>query len=407
MKIKLLLALMIAMIADLKEGRGQTPNLGTAAAFAVFTNVGPLDNLGSTVITGDIGYDEGSISGFPPGMVTGSQHGADETTSQAATDVNTAYTYLSGLTCGTTLSVGLGNGQTLTPGVYCVGGASTITGQLILDGQGDPNALFIFQIGATLTTTKFSDVILSNSAARGNVYWQVNGAVSLGDSSGFRGNIVANGAISLLEGAALAGRALTRAGAISLHTNTITLSGDVTPLPLVLLSCAVRCDHQHIVVDWSTASETNNSYYSIERSFDGSEWTAIGRVDGAGNSDTKRDYSFTYPEPFTDLAYYRLKQTDLDGKTTIYKVMSIGNCSAGPAGLTIAPNPGSGLFRLTFQGDRSKVESLSVYTAAGQRVYFSSGYQTAIDLSGQQKGVYFLHLQTASQTIIQKLVIGQ
>src|ERR1035437_1402390 len=203
---------------------GQAPTLGTTSGFALFTAVGAFSNIGAaTYVTGDVGTNVGAFNAFPPGTVVGSIHVADPASTQAAIDVATAYSDLSEVTCGPVLGVTLGNNQVLTPNVYCIGAASTLTGDLILDGQGDPNALFIIKINGALSTSTFSNVILIDSASLCNVYWQINGAFTLGDSSVFRGTIVANGAISLLEGSTLLGRGLSRAGAIDLHNNFVAI----------------------------------------------------------------------------------------------------------------------------------------------------------------------------------------
>ena len=129
--------------------------------------------------------------------------------------------YLDGITGGTVTGTTLGSGQTLTKDVYILGAASTLNGELILDAEGDPDAIFIFQIDGAFTTTVGSTVTLINGASLCNVYWQVNGEVSLGEGSFFQGTIIANGAIHILEEASLSGRALACAGAIDLHNNTI------------------------------------------------------------------------------------------------------------------------------------------------------------------------------------------
>ena len=95
----------------------------------------------------------------------GTRHIADAVSAQAATDVLTAYSYLDGLTCGLVLGTTLGSGQTLTPNIYCLGGASTINGNLILDGQGDPDAIFIFQIDGALSPTVLSLSLI-------HIYWR-------------------------------------------------------------------------------------------------------------------------------------------------------------------------------------------------------------------------------------------
>jgi len=202
----------------------QAPSLGTTSSFALFTAVGAFDNIGAgTNVTGDVGTNVGAFNAFPPGTLIGQIHVADPTSAQAATDVDVAYSYLSSMTCGSVIGTTLGSGQILTPDVYCLGAASTLNGDLTLDGQGDPDALFVFKIDGALSTSTFSNVILINSASLCNVYWQINGQFDLGDNSVFRGTIIANGAIHLLEASSLFGRGLSRGGAITLHNNIVSL----------------------------------------------------------------------------------------------------------------------------------------------------------------------------------------
>lgn len=206
---------------------GQAPTLGTAAPFALFTAAGAFNNVGATTfVTGDVGTNVGAFNGFPPGTLVGTKHVTDAVSATAATDVDVAYNFLSGVTCGVVIGVTLGNNQVLTPNVYCIGAASTLNGDLILDGLGNPNALFIFKIDGALSTNAFSNVKLINSASICNVWWQINGAAGLtglGDSSVFRGTMLVNGAISLGQGSSLYGRALSRAGAISLLNNKVSI----------------------------------------------------------------------------------------------------------------------------------------------------------------------------------------
>lgn len=239
------------------------PTLGVAGSFALFTATGAFGNVGAgTTVTGDIGTNVGAFTGFPPGIVIGSTHVANAVSAQAATDVNTAYSYLSGLTCGPVLGVTLGNGQILTPNVYCIGAAATLTGSLFLNGQGNPNAIFIIKIDGALSTAASSSVVLTNGASLCNLYWQINGKVSLGPNSFFKGTIVANGEIELLQGATLSGRGLSAAGAISLLNNTVNIG--LTPAASTISSngATAICAGSSVILSGNNGGTWNNGAVS-------------------------------------------------------------------------------------------------------------------------------------------------
>ncbi|MCX6350961.1 MAG: ice-binding family protein [Bacteroidetes bacterium] len=252
MKKQLLILLTAAALLFFpKVNFGQTaPNLGKASTFSLFTAVGAFTCSSSSTIWGDIGTNKGAFTGSP--ALVGNKHVVDATSSQAAKDVDSAYTYLVGLTCDSVLTT-LGSGQTLTPHVFCLGAATTLNGNLTLDAQGNPNAIFIIKIDGALSTGKFSNIILKNSASLCNVYWQVNGAVSLGDSSIFKGTIVANGAIDLLADAQLLGRGLSKAGAISLSSNMVAIG--MKPITTITAGSATTiCSGSSVTL---TATVTN------------------------------------------------------------------------------------------------------------------------------------------------------
>jgi len=198
-------------------------NLGTAApngimAGTAFTCV----NLG--VINADIAISPGStVTGFPPCVITGVQHLADAVAAQAQIDLTNAYNTLAGLPCPPANMIVANLGGTTKPaGVYCSATSIGVTGNLILDGGGDPNATFVFQAGTGLTTA--GNIILINGAQAKNVYWQVGSSATIGTASQWKGNIIALTSITLVDNANLIGRALARNGAVSLGTgNTITL----------------------------------------------------------------------------------------------------------------------------------------------------------------------------------------
>lgn len=205
------------------------PTLGTADGFAVLAG-STVTNTGPTVVTGDLGVSPGSaITGFPPGIVNGTQHSADGVALQAQDDLTTAYDNAAGQACNTALTgVNLG-GLVLTPGVYCFTSSAQLTGTLTLDAQGDSNAVFIFQTVSTLTTASGSVVKMINGGSTCNVFWKVGSSATLGTTTSFLGNILALTSITLTTGASLTGRALARNGATTLDSNTIDRTCAVAP----------------------------------------------------------------------------------------------------------------------------------------------------------------------------------
>lgn len=199
------------------------PPLGTVASFAVLagstvTNAGG----GGTVITGDLGVSPGNaITGFPPGVVVGTIHADDAVAAQAQADATVAYNNLAGQACNSDLTSQDLGGLSLTPAVYCFSSSAQLTGILTLDGQGDPNAIFVFQIGSTLTTASAASLLLLNSASACNVFWQVGSSATLGSGTAFAGNLLALTSITLNSTATVSGRALAQTGAVTLDSNTI------------------------------------------------------------------------------------------------------------------------------------------------------------------------------------------
>jgi len=201
------------------------PALGQADTFAVLGG-SAVSNTGGTVLTGDLGIwpnTASSISGFPPGVVFGTTHAADAVAQQAQVDLTTAYIDLAGRACDTVLTGTDLGGLTLTPGVYCFSTSAQLTGTLTLNAQGDPNAVFIFQIGSTLTTASSARVLMTNGGSECGVFWQVGTSATIGTGTQFAGNILALSSITVTTGSSVSGRVLARNGAVSLDTNSVTL----------------------------------------------------------------------------------------------------------------------------------------------------------------------------------------
>jgi hypothetical protein len=198
-----------------------TVGLGTSDSFAVLAG-STVTNTGPSTINGDLGVSPGTaVTGFPPGTVNGTIHAADAVAGNAQSDLTTAYDDAASRTPPVVISGDLG-GLTLTPGVYKASSSIGLTGTLTLDAQGDTSAVFVFQVGSTLTTASASHVNLINGAQACNVFWQIGSSATLGTSSVFAGNILALTSISVTNGVTIDGRALARNGAVTLINDTIT-----------------------------------------------------------------------------------------------------------------------------------------------------------------------------------------
>jgi hypothetical protein len=193
--------------------------------FAVFAG-SAVTSTGATTITGDLGLNPGtSIGGFPPGILTGTQHINDASANQAKLDLTVAYNDAAGRTSTdiVTLSGNIG-GLTLTPGLYKSTSSLAISsGDLTFDALGNADAIFIIQIASTLTTTSGRQVILKGGALASNIFWQVGSSVTFGTTSVFKGTILAMQSITFNTGATLNGRGLARTGGVTMAGNNIVV----------------------------------------------------------------------------------------------------------------------------------------------------------------------------------------
>jgi hypothetical protein len=224
--------------------QAQAPVLGTAANFALFTTTGAVTNTGLSHITGNVGSNNGSVTGF--GNVDGVMHNGDLATMNAAADLTIAYNQLNAAVPNYFPAALLGNGQTLTAGTYSIGQSATLNNTLTLDGGGNANSVFIFQIKGSFSSGAGAKVILTNGALACNVFWKIEGLVDLAANTSFRGTVVANNAAIVLEsGVSIEGRALSTTGAVTVSGVTVAtpvgcgspvLNGPVAP-PLNSVAC--------------------------------------------------------------------------------------------------------------------------------------------------------------------------
>ncbi|WP_222193158.1 ice-binding family protein [Modestobacter italicus] len=222
-------AALVASLTGTAQAASTAVPLGTAGDFAVLAGAG-ITNTGPTTITGDIGtFPTTTVTGDASIVLNGTDHAGDAVTQGAKSDLVTAYDDAAGQGPPTAVAADLA-GLSLTAGVYNSASSLGLSGQLTLDAAGDPDAVFVFQAGSTLTTGSGSSVVLLNGAQACNVYWQVGSSATLGTASDFRGTILAMTSITLTTAATVEGRVLARDGQVSLDSNVITRPGCSTPV---------------------------------------------------------------------------------------------------------------------------------------------------------------------------------
>ena len=216
---------LLAAAATLSAASGmsaQSP-LGSAQAFGVL-GASTVTNTGPTTIKGDLGVFAGSeITGMDQINLSGSERVADAVAMVAQRDARVAYNNFAGLSATSNLSGQDLGGMTLNPGVFSFGSSAGLTGDLVLDFKGDPNAIFVFQIGSTLTTASGSKISVINGGPGNGVFFNVGSSATLGTNSIFQGNIIAQQSVTLTTGAQIGcGRAIALVGAVTLDHNTIS-----------------------------------------------------------------------------------------------------------------------------------------------------------------------------------------
>jgi len=219
----LILVTAIILMAIPKENFGQVVLGPDASKFVLFTTSGAIDdNLSATShITGNIGTNTAAgVTDF--GNIDGVMHpGADLATAAADVDLLSTIGQIDALPIDFVGPLSLGSGDTLTPGVWSIPGNATLTLELVLDAEDDPDAQFIIRIAGTFNTNSLSEITLINGALACNVFWKIDGAVTMASLSGMRGNIISGGAFLVGSGSTLEGRMFsTPAGAITIDNIT-------------------------------------------------------------------------------------------------------------------------------------------------------------------------------------------
>lgn len=215
-----------------------------------------------------------------------------------------------------------------------------------------------------------------------------------------------SGGGGVISGATDLGGGIFRFTGVTFNDGELFTVGSVsasTPLPVILASFDARLTDQGVEVAWETFTEINNDHFTIGKSRDGAEFFDVGMVPGAGNSTTPRSYEFVDPSPFAGRSYYRLTQTDFDGRVTLSKVAMI---QYDPSSV-IYPNPATGEINLDFD-DKESVAA-EIVNSIGQKVYAK---QTVVNgritwnVESLPRGIYFITILRNGTLTTQKLVLA-
>jgi len=197
-------------------------------------------------------------------------------------------------------------------------------------------------------------------------------------------------------------------GDITMSSNWTSSDGAVTlasancvALPVEFLSLGVEKVKNSVILTFSTASETNNSHFNIERSADAQDFESIGEIKGAGNSSRDISYAFTDEKPLPGINYYRIKQTDYDGKYSYSDIKSVRHNTVG--NLNITPRTTEGRLQVTTD---IEAYSLDVYNVAGQQVksFKSLSKDQYISIDDLNAGLYFIKVNFDGQVETTKIV---
>jgi hypothetical protein len=229
----------------------------------------------------------------------------------------------------------------------------------------------------------------------------------LGTGSIFKGTIIAQGAITL-NTTTLDGRALSTGGAITVNASTVNVP-QAAPLPVTLVSFTAKAQANHTVdLVLSTSLESNNKGFLIERSKDLRLFDKVGEVsEVAVNSNTLKTYHLVDQTPYSGTSYYRLTQVDINGKTTVYRPISV---ILRDDAYGIFPNPVVSGERFVLRLDEPETATLGFYSADGrllflQKTGIQSGNLQLKSTGNLSSGVYVLKVMERGQVRQHRLIV--
>jgi hypothetical protein len=192
----------------------------------------------------------------------------------------------------------------------------------------------------------------------------------------------------------------------TLQISNFSTDAGLVALPVVINEFITEKTNNGVSLNWSTVSEINNSHFEIERSTNGTEWTMLGTVNGSGNSSELIIYEYTDMNPKSGVNYYRLKQVDFNGDVHYSKLTEVIMNTVKSEQVKIYPNPAVSFVNIDVP---STVETVTteIRTIDGRVIKsetFSNTSKATVSVQDLIPGVYYMHVQMGSQTIVKTVL---
>ena len=175
------------------------------------------------------------------------------------------------------------------------------------------------------------------------------------------------------------------------------------PLPVELLSFNATADQNNVLISWTTTTETNNDFFTVERSPDAIQWEKLENVKGAGNSLSTLDYQTIDANPYFGRSYYRLKQTDFDGQSSYSEIAQVSRFN--DRDVKVVPNPSSGIYHI--EGKTIASQQIKLLNLQGKILNVSvtpDNIGTKINASNVPAGIYILHVSDGTGSAAFRLI---
>ncbi len=188
---------------------------------------------------------------------------------------------------------------------------------------------------------------------------------------------------------------------------TLASNSNINALPIELVYFKGACNQDSVLLTWGTASESNNDYFTLERSSDAVIWESTHVIKGADNSTSFLHYSFSDAEVSNKISYYRLKETDYNGNYKYLDVIDVEPCIILEKNKVykIYPNPSEGIIHFLFEDDMNSFESIEIFNLYGNSVYYTTNFIDKLDFSGYTEGIYFVCVKLNEKSSIEKFVL--